>query len=82
MMVKPAGKRDVVVTIKGIHPNTREDVVLDYLGKFGKVCSTKVVYGVFSEGPLKGIINGDRSYKLEIKPSTNLGSYHAIDGQT
>ena len=81
VMVKPAGKRDVVVTIKGIHPNTREDVVLDYLRKFGKVCSTKVVYGVFSEGPLKGIRNGDRSYKLEIKPSTNLGSYHAIDGQ-
>ena len=81
VMVKPAGKREVVVTIKGIHPNTREDVVFDYLGKFGKACSTKVVYGVFSEGPLKGIKNGDRSYKLEIKPSTNLGSYHAIDGQ-
>ena len=31
VLVKPAGKREVVVTAKGIHPNTREDVVLDYL---------------------------------------------------
>ena len=81
VMVKPAGKREVVVTIKGIHPNTREEVVLDYLGKFGRICSNKVVYGVFSDGPLKGFKNGDRSYKLEINPNTNLGSYHAIDGQ-
>ena len=81
VMVKPAGRREVVVTIKGIHPNTRDEVVLDYLSKFGKICSTKVVYGVFGDGPLKGLKNGDRSYKLELKPSTNLGSYHAIDGQ-
>ena len=33
-LVKPAGKREVVVTVKGIHPNTRDSVVLDYLGKF------------------------------------------------
>jgi len=31
--------------------------------------------------PLKGMKNGDRSYKVEIKPSTSLGSYHVIDGQ-
>ena len=30
-LVKPAGKREVVVTVKGIHPNTRDSVVLDYL---------------------------------------------------
>ena len=81
VMVKPAGKREVIVTIRGIHPNTRDDVVLDYLAKFGKLCSTKVVYGVFGDGALKGFRNGDRSYKLEINPSTNLGSYHVIDGQ-
>ena len=81
VLVKPAGKREVIVTAKGIHPNTREDVVIDYLGKFGKVFTSKVVYGVFNEGPLKGIRNGDRSYKMEIKPGSNLGSYHVIDGQ-
>ena len=81
VMVKPAGKREVIVSIRGIHPNTRDDVVLDYLARFGKLCSTKVVYGVYSDGALKGFKNGDRSYKLEIKPSVNLGSYHFIDGQ-
>ena len=81
MMVKPAGIREVIVSIRGIHPNTRDDVVLDYLGKFGQLCSTKVVYGVYGDGALKGFKNGDRSYKLEIKPSSNLGSYHVIDGQ-
>ena len=30
---------------------------------------------------MRGIKNGDRSYKLEIKPGSNLGSYHLIDGQ-
>ena len=81
VLVKPAGKREVIVTAKGIHPNTKENVVFDYLAKFGKVTSNKVVHGVFSEGPLQGIRNGDRSYKMEIRPGTNIGSYHAIDGQ-
>ena len=79
--VKPAGKRDVVVTIKGLHPNTRDDGVINYLSKYGKVVSTKVVYGTFGEGPLKGVKNGDRSYKMEIKAEVNIGTYHAIDSQ-
>ena len=79
--VRPAGKRDVTVTIKGLHPNTRDDGVLDYLGKFGKVVTTRVIYGTFGDGPLQGLKNGDRSYKLEVKPTVNIGTYHAIDGQ-
>ena len=35
-------------------------------------------------GPMEkghyGIKNGDRSYKLEIKPNTNIGSFHVLDG--
>ena len=81
VQVKPALKRDVVVTRKGIHPNTRDDGVLDYLAKFGHISSTKVVKPVFSDGPLKGIGNGDRMYKLELSPNTYLGTYHVIDGQ-
>ena len=79
--VKPAGKREVVVTFKGIHPNTRDDGVVDYLSKYGKVVANKVIYGVFGEGPLRGIRNGDRSYKVEIKPMINIGTYHVLDGQ-
>ena len=32
------------------------------------------------EGPLKGMFNGDRHYKVEVKPGVNIGSYHLIDG--
>ena len=42
--VKPAGRRDVVVNVKGLHPNTRDDGVIDYLGRFGKIITNKVVY--------------------------------------
>ena len=80
IMVKAAGKREVVVTARGVHPNTKDEAVVDYLGKFGKVTTSMVVYGQYKEGPLQGFRNGDRSYKVEINPGTNLGSYHAIDG--
>ena len=79
--VRPAGKKDSVITIKGLHPNTRDDGVIDYLGKFGKVITNKVVYGTYGGGPLQGIRNGDRLYKVEISPGSNIGTYHAIDGQ-
>ena len=81
VMVKPAGKREVIVKIKGIHPNTRDDGVIDYLSKFAKIITKKVVHGVFGEGPLKGLRNGDRSYKIEVSPKMNIGTYHVIDGQ-
>ena len=79
--IKPAGKREAVVTIRGFHPNTRDDVVLTYLNKFAKSVTNKVIHGVYTEGPLKGLKNGDRSFKLEIKPNENIGTYHLIDGQ-
>ena len=45
----PNTQREVVVSVRGIHPNTREDVVINYLQKFGKVFTSKVVYGVYSD---------------------------------
>ena len=53
--VKPAGKSEVVVTVRGLHPNTRDEGVIDYLGKFGKVVTTKVVHCTFGDGPLRGL---------------------------
>ena len=81
VLVKPAGRREAVVTLRGVHPNTSDDYVMEYLAKFGDLVTRKVVYGVFSEGPLAGLRNGDRSYKIEIKSSTDIGSYHVLDGQ-
>ena len=80
VLVKQGGKKDIVMTFKGIHPNTRDSTVLSYISKFGAVPQAKVVYGIYNEGPLKGIRNGDRQYKAEIKPGINIGSYHLIDG--
>ena len=80
-MVKPVGKKEVVVTLRGVHPNSRDTVVMNYLSKFGKMVTNKVVHEVFGTGPLKGLKNGNRSYKIEIKPGDNIGSYHVIDGQ-
>ena len=79
--IKPVGKREAVVTIRGLHPNTKDEFVMNYLSKFARPITTKVVYGVFTEGPLVGFKNGDRSYKLEVSPNVNIGTYHAIDGQ-
>ena len=78
--VKPAGKREVVVTVKGLHPNTRDQGVIEYLNKFGRVVTTKVVYALYGDGPLKGLKNGDRAFKVEMKPDSNIGSYHILDG--
>ena len=69
------------MTIRGIHPNTRDSVVIDYLAKFGTILTTKVMYGSFLSGPLEGLKNGNRSYKLQSKPGMNIGSYHYLDGQ-
>ena len=54
---------------------------MDYLSKFGKITSTKVVKPVFGDGPLKGLGNRDRMYKLELSPNRYLGTFHVIDGQ-
>ena len=78
--VKPAGKRDVVVNVKGLHPNTKDQGVMEYLGKFGTLVTSKVIYSTFGEGPLRGIKNGDRIYKVELKPNVNIGTYHVLDG--
>ena len=81
VLTKPAGKREVIINMKGIHPNTRDEVVTDYLIKFGRLASNTLIHGVFSEGPLKGLKNGDRSFKVEFKPGENMGTYHVVDGK-
>ena len=80
-MVKPALKKEVVINIKGLHPNTRDSTVLEYLSKFGKIVTTKVVHRIYSEGPLEGIKNGDRAVKMEVRNGENIGSFHFLDGQ-
>ena len=74
VLVKPAGKRDVTVNLKGLHPNTSDTLVIEYLEKFGKLISNRVIHNTYTEGPLKGLKNGDRCYRMEVKPDIYLGS--------
>ena len=79
-----AGKKEVSVTIAGLHPNTKDQAVIRYLAAHGKVSQKdKVIHHVFPGGSgsslLADKLNGDRSYMVEvIKP---MGSFHIIDGE-
>ena len=43
-LIKPMDRRNVAVTIKNLNFNTPDTLVMEYLGKFGNVTSSKVVY--------------------------------------
>ena len=68
------------MTLRGFHPNTKDEGVMAYLSKFGKVVTTRVIHSTYSEGPLKGLKNGDRCYKMELKADVNIGTYHVLFG--
>ena len=82
--IRPVGKRDVLVTVYGLHPDTRDEGVIQYLSAYGEVNKKDpVVYGVYPGVPGSSIIagkyNGNRSYMVEVK--RNRGTYHIIDGE-
>ena len=79
-LIKPMDKLEVSVLVKGLNFNTPDTLVLEYLGKHGKIVNAKVIYVTDKEGPTKGIKNGDRRYCLDFSDGLNLGSYHIIDG--
>ena len=82
--IRQAGKKDVQVTVSGLHPNTKDQAVFRYLAAHGKVnLKEKVVYHVYPGVPgsslCAGKFNGNRSYVMEV--SEPMGSYHIIDGE-
>ena len=79
-MIRPAGKSEVNVTVTGLDFNTPDTLVLEYLGKFGKVKSSSVIYCEYSEGPFKGKKNGDRRYQVDFSGTRkHMGTFHLID---
>ena len=80
--IRPAGKRDVFVSITGLNFNTPDSLVQNYIEKFGgKLVTDRVIYGKFKEGPFTGKFNGERRYQVDFSDShTNMGSYHILDG--
>ena len=82
--IRPVGNREVSVTVFGLHPDTRDEAVVEYLNAHGKVNKKDpIIYGVYPGEPgsslLAGKQNGSRSYMMEVKK--NLGTYHIIDGE-
>ena len=79
--IRQGGKKDVLVTISGLHPNTKDQAVVRYLAAHGKVnMKQRVVYHVYPGVPgsslCAGKFNGNRSYVMEV--SESMGSYHII----
>ena len=79
-LINPMDNKEVVVTIKGININTPDTLVFTYLSHFGKLVSQKVVYDTDKDGPLKGLKNGDRRYKMDFSGGRDLGTFHLLDG--
>ena len=79
--IRSAGQREVTLLIKGLHPQTPDSIVFEYLKCMGKVEKSKVVLDTFKDGPLKGLQNGDRRYVVEFNPNLAIGTLHIIDGQ-
>ena len=82
--IRPAGKRDVGVTVCALHPNTQDAAVIRYLSAHGKVNMTDpVIYDVYPGAPgsslLAGKQNNNRIYMVELH--TEMGSYHIIEGE-
>ena len=80
--IRPAGRRDVVVTVSGLDFNTPDSLVKGYIEKFGgKLVNQEVIYGKHGDGPLQGGFNGDRKYNVEFSDSAkSMGTYHFLDG--
>ena len=68
-MIRPAGKRDVTLTIDGLDFNTPDNFVIDYLNKFGVVLSNTVVYTKYDKGPFKGKFKGERKFQVDFSKS-------------
>ena len=83
-IIRPAGKKELSVTISGLHPNTKDQAVVKYMSAHGKVSTTdKVIHHVYPGAPgsslCAGKLNGNRTYMVEVtKP---MGSFHIIDGE-
>ena len=80
-LIRPAGKKDVTVSVVGLDFNTPDPFVIDYLSKFGTVLNNTVVYSKYESGPFVGKFNGECKYQVDFsKSNIQMGNYHLIDG--
>ena len=82
--IRPEGKKEKLIKISGLHPNTTDQAVIRYLSAHGTVnSSNKVIHHVYPGKPgssvLAGKLDGTRSYTVNLK--IPMASYHIIDGE-
>ena len=80
--IRPAGRKDVTVSVTGLDFNTPDSLVFEYIKKFGGIImNSSVIYTKFVEGPFKGKKSGERKYQVDFtKSSKYMGTYHFLDG--
>ena len=77
LSVRPA----VSVLVTGLHFNTPDIQVREYIESFGAKVTGEPVYGIHREGPWKGQYNGDRRYRADFSSQVlPMGTYHLVDG--
>ena len=80
--IRPAGRKDVEVTVAGLGFNTPDSLVQEYITKFGgKMVTNNVIYGKFTSGPFNGKLNGVRKYQFDLTElHTPMGTFHMLNG--
>ena len=80
-VIRPANRKDVVVTVSGLDYNTPDSFIIDYLNKFGQVIDNNVSYVKYKEGPLEGKYTGERRFRVDFSGANrSMGTFHVIDG--
>ena len=81
--IRPAGRKDVEVSVAGLGFNTPDSLIQDYITKFGgKLITNDVIYGKFGSGPFHNKLNGVRKYQVDFtEAKLEMGTFHILDGR-
>ena len=81
--IRPAGRKDVAVTVTGLGFNTPDSLVQEYICKFGgKLVTKDVIYVKYGAGPFQGKLNGARKYMVDFtEAKLQMGTFHILDGK-
>ena len=77
--IRPEGRKERIIKISELDPNTKDQAVVNYLATHGKVSKIeKVIHHVFpgetGSSLLAGKFNGNKSYVVEL--TVTMASYY------
>ena len=83
IFIRPAGRKDITVTVTGLDFNTPDSLVQEYITKFGgKLVTKEVIYEKYGVGLFQGKVNGTRKYQVDFSEAKlQMGTFHILDGQ-